>query len=145
MATTHAMLRDFFGIADVTVAPPRAAHPRFGGALHNFHTTASVDVLDPPFVTFAHYVIAAHDKVENAYDILPQSAGRLTNVSRPEHRTTPLATKTPTGASPLFLEFLASFKDKKRTRPEEEKPDIQTKNANTGNHGFLAKYRTGAK
>lgn len=139
------MLRDFFGISDVTVAPPRAAHPRFGGTLDNFHTTATVDVLDPPFVTFAHYVIAAHDKVENAYDILPQSAGRLTNVSRPEHRTTPLAQKTPTGASPLFLEFLASFKDKKRVRPEDEKPDIQTKNASTGNHGFLAKYRTTAK
>lgn len=123
IATTHSMLRDYFGITKVTIAPPREAHQRFGGSFktNEFQQTNALDVIEPPFVTFSQYVMSA-SKGHDAYSLLPQSAGKLTDLTRPKTRNTPLATKTSTGCCPLLLEYLASVKDTTKKRPREEEP-----------------------
>lgn len=120
MATTHCMLRDYFGISSVRIGAPRAAYAKFGGTLteSEFRQASVLDVVEAPFVTFSQYIMAAHK--QNAQTYMPQSAGALTNLTRPAVRTTPLATKESTGAPPMLLEFLAQFKDTKK-RPREEK------------------------
>lgn len=153
MAATHSILRDFFKMSEIHIAPPRAAHKRFGGPMDDMEfyatkTTSTItDVLEPPFVTFAHYVVAKHqldDKnpIENTYDLLPQSAGKLNNLTRPTDRKLPLAQKMPTGQAPLLLEYLAMIgKDeqpKKKQRPETE--DIAVRTTGSSNKGFLSRY-----
>lgn len=123
IATTHAMLRDYYGITKVTIAPPREAHERFGGsyAPDVFYGTNTLDVVEPPFVTFSQYVMSA-SKGNDAYELLPQSAGKLSDLHRPTMRITPLATKSSTGSAPMLLEYLASLKDVTKKRPREEEP-----------------------
>lgn len=136
IAVSHTVLRDYFGIHKVVISPPRAAHVRFGGTITDadfhgaFHDTK--EVLEPPFVTFAHYVMAVHenDATMKPESLLPQSAGKLTGLRRPEVRATPFATKEETGNCPLLLEFLANYKEKKRKADEEPKKAS----------GSLAKY-----
>jgi hypothetical protein len=105
------------------------------------------DILLPPFVTFAHYVMAVHEKpVENTYDLLPQSAGRLINLQRPTHRNIPLATKMETGQEPLILNYIAQLTEntlqKKRARDNEEIHVRQNVTSSTGGTqiGFLSRY-----
>ena len=161
MAATHTILRDFFNIPDVHIAPPRASHQRFGGPMDDTgfykytESTTITEVLEPPFVTFAHYVVAKHQssdasedskKVSDTYDLLPQSAGKLTSLVRPAERKLPLAQKMPTGQSPLLLEYLAAIgKDdqpKKKQRAETDDITVRSNAAATtnSNKGFLARY-----
>lgn len=128
LAPTVELLRKYFGSTNMHVAPPRSAHKRFGGPLgdSDFYGTSgylSVTTLQPPFVTFANYVVAVHqangtknpevDEVMKAdckaETLLPQSAGKLLNLERPERRTEPLATRALTGREPMILEFLANL------------------------------------
>jgi len=146
LAPTVELLRRYFGVRDTVVAPPRSAHARFGGPLHDadFYGLSGYEVksvLQPPFVTFANYVVGVHSKqgsaVPNATALLPQSAGRLVGLERPKTRSVPLATKKPSGGPPMYLEFLASLnvpKDaaqsievkstKKRGREQQEAPNF---------------------
>lgn len=120
LAPTIELLRRFFGYTKLHVAPPRAAHVRFGGPLqdadfygHSGYTTLTV--VQPPFVTFANYVLGVHQSghsgaaMSNATALLPQSAGKLAGLERPTVRATPLAERRPTGKAPLILEFLAKL------------------------------------
>jgi len=137
IALSHTVLRDFFGISKVVIGPPRTAHARFGGTVSDsefhgaFHDTK--DLLEPPFVTFASYVMAVHEAEGRSFDVhacLPQSAGKLSGLKRPETRATPLAKKEETGCPVLLLNYLATLKDKKRKAEEEPKKPS----------GSLAKY-----
>jgi hypothetical protein len=116
LAPTAEILRRYFGVNKINIAPPRASHWRFGGPLgdsqfYGHSTYSSIGVLQPPFVTFANYVVGVHKELNNENQstiaLLPQSAGRLINIQRPEVRVEPLAEKKPTGKVPLILEFLA--------------------------------------
>lgn len=89
---------------------------RFGGPLKDadFYGSSGytcVSTLQPPFVTFANYVVAAHASMrqDSVRALLPQSAGALVGLERPPVRHTPLAEKKPTGRPPLILEFLATL------------------------------------
>ena len=58
MALTIVVHRQYFGIQDITIAPPRSAHIRYGGplsdmAFRGLAETAIRDVVSPPFVSFA--------------------------------------------------------------------------------------------
>jgi len=130
LAPTVELLRRFFGMHEPYVAPPRGAHMRFGGFLgdSDFYGTSgytALKTLQPPFVTFANYVVGIHGG--DAIALLPQSAGSLIDLERPKERTAPLAEKKPTGRSPLFLEFLAGLKNTKDLKDESEA--IELKNA----------------
>lgn len=144
LSATHTVLREYFGITSVSAGPPRSAHQRFGGPLndHEFYTFGEtkqiVDELEPPFVTFAHYMIAMNGSkpVENTYDLLPQSAGQLSNLSRPKERKHPLATKTSTGQAPLLLNFIATLQEQNREVPKKRKAEEETHTA----VGYLSRY-----
>lgn len=139
LAPTVELLRRYFGSTSLHVAPPRAAHKRFGGPLgdYDFYGSSgyvSLTTLQPPFVTFANYVVGvhqqlkaetrdsrdsrdcSHDKMDavakadcKAETLLPQSAGKLVNLERPERRQEPLAQRALTGREPMILEFLANL------------------------------------
>lgn len=116
LAPTVELLRRFFGLVNIHVAPPRQSHSNFGGPLSDaefYGNTgfSSITNVQPPFVTFANYVIAVHqgDLKTPITSLLPQSAGRLINLGRPKERTIPLAEKKPSGRPPLILEFLAGL------------------------------------
>jgi hypothetical protein len=118
LAPTVELMRRFFGLTGIHVAPPRQAHVRFGGPLgpadfygHSGYTT--ITTAQPPFVTFANYVMGVHldsnSGPKTITALLPQSAGRLVDLKRPEVRSTPVAEKKITGKAPLILEFLAGL------------------------------------
>ena len=131
LAPTVELLRKYFGSTSLHVAPPRASHKRFGGPLgdRDFYGDSgyvSLTTLQPPFVTFANYVVGMHQNIKEssanedesedimkadckAESLLPQSAGKLVNLERPDRRTEPLAQRTITGKEPLILEFLANL------------------------------------
>ena len=160
LAPTVELMRRFFGLTSIHVAPPRQAHVRFGGPLgpadfygqtgYNTITTAQ-----PPFVTFANYVMGVHlnsnfDTGQNGLKItalLPQSAGRLVDLKRPEIRATPLAEKKITGKGPMILEFLAgltSLSDVKDASEaievKEPKKRARTTEPTVGPTNFLKQY-----
>lgn len=146
LAPTVELLRRYFSVRDTVVAPPRSAHVRFGGPLNDsdFYGLSNYQVksvLQPPFVTFANYVVGVHQKTDakatSATALLPQSAGRLVGLERPQTRIVPIAIKKPSGGPPMYLEFLASLnvpKDaaqsievkqtKKRGREQQEAPNF---------------------
>ena len=114
LAATTEMLRRFFGVKVPKIAPPRAAHYRFGGPLSDkdFYGESgytALNTIQPPFVTFANYVVGVHGSEEPARALLPQSAGRLINLERPSVRDFNVVEKKSTGKPPLFLELLASL------------------------------------
>lgn len=127
LAPTIELLRRYFGISDIKVAPPRASHQRFGGPLNDadFYGTSgfvSLNTLQPPFVTFANYVVGVHQSGQgqnqsqtqtemDIQDLLPQSAGKLVHLDRPEFRKDPIAKRLETGKGPLILDFLANLKN----------------------------------
>jgi len=139
LASTVELLRRFFGLNKVVVAPPRAAHWRFGGPLSDadFYGASGytcVSTLQPPFVTFANYVVGVHqadhasDRIaDKAHVLLPQSAGRLVGLERPADRSVPLAEKRVSGKVPLILEFLATLKSSKDVRDQTEAIDVKMK------------------
>jgi hypothetical protein len=117
LAPTAELLRRYFGLKKIVVAPPRCAHQRFGGPLtdYQFYGESGYTVLttlQPPFVTYANYVVAQHQQhseLVKAHSLLPQSAGRLVGLERPKERSYPLAEKKSSGKAPLLLEFLATL------------------------------------
>jgi len=164
LAPTIEVLRRFFGVMDVHIAPPRCAHERFGGPLkdNSFYGNngyVTLKTLQPPFVTFANYVVGFHRQQQLTNDdtityanptiLLPQSAGRLTNLQRPVVRTHALAEKKPTLKCPLLLEFLATM-DTVQTIHESETIDTkasslpkkrsESNNNAEGNNNFLKQF-----
>lgn len=131
LAASAEMLRRFFGLKVMTVAPPRAAHWRFGGPLNDFdfygHSGYTcLTTVQPPFVTFAHYVVGTHGRdAPTATALLPQSAGRLVGLERPTERHTPFAEKRPSGRPPLLLEFLATLKGPQDVRDSNESIEVK--------------------
>jgi hypothetical protein len=114
LAATTEMLRRYFGVKIPKIAPPRASHYRFGGPLSDsdFYGESgytALNTIQPPFVTFANYVVGVHGSKEPARALLPQSAGRLINLERPAERDFNIVEKKSTGKPPLFLELLASL------------------------------------
>jgi hypothetical protein len=76
-------------------------------------------------VTYANYVVGVHHEKANTKEIsvatlLPQSAGRLVGLTRPEERVTPLAEKKPSGKPPMLLEFLATLTSIKEIKDSTE-------------------------
>ena len=134
LAPTVELLRRYFGVRDTIVAPPRCAHKRFGGPLSDvdFYGLSGFrvsHVVQPPFVTFANYVVGVHNEshpASTATALLPQSAGRLVGLERPKVRAVPLAFKKPSGSPPLYLEFLASVAT---TAPQDNAESIEVKSA----------------
>ena len=131
LAPTIELMRRYFNVNETRIAPPRASHKRFGGTLddHDFYGDSgfvTLSTLQPPFVTFANYVVGVHQTIKTdlpVESLLPQSAGRLVDLKRPDYRSAPIAEKKPTGKAPLFLEFLAtltSIKDVKDAHQEIE-------------------------
>jgi hypothetical protein len=139
LSPTVDLLRRFFGLKDIFVAPPRAAHRRFGGPLSDgdFYGLSGymcLTTLQPPFVTFANYVVGVHQQGSETFKtsewtsthtLLPQSAGRLVGLTRPTQRATPLAEKRPTGKSPMLLEFLATLTSSKDVKDQAESIDVR--------------------
>lgn len=137
LAATLELMRRHFGVKNVHVAPPRAAHCRFGGPLgdYDFYGLSgytALQVLQPPFVTFANYVIGVHQAAGatsgtnvSISALLPQSAGRLIGLQRPAERSTPLAEKKPSGKPPLLLEFLATLTSAKDVKTNDDLIDIK--------------------
>lgn len=166
LAPTVELMRRFFGLKALHVAPPRQAHVRFGGPLgpadfygHSGYTT--ITTAQPPFVTFANYVMGVHlgagvgpggpaglnDAKKSITTLLPQSAGRLVDLQRPEIRLMPIAEKKSTGKGPLILEFLAgltSLSDVKdaseAVEVKEAKKRARTTEATVGPTNFLKQY-----
>jgi len=170
LAPTVELLRKYFGSTSLHVAPPRASHKRFGGPLgdHDFYGASgyvSLTTLQPPFVTFANYVVGVHQqlgkesKKEDFEDdvmkadckaeaLLPQSAGKLVNLERPERRSEPLAQRSLTGREPMILEFLANLQSITEITDASEQIEIKQqvskkRKANTTppeNTNFLKQY-----
>jgi len=129
LAPTYEVLRRYFGLTKIVVAPPRGAQMRFGGPLTDseFYGTsgyACLTTLQPPFVTFANYVVGTHlGQVQQGTSVtalLPQSAGALVGLERPKERLAPLAEKKPSGKVPLLLEFLANLTSSKDVKDSTE-------------------------
>ena len=134
LAPTAELMRRYFGFTSLQVAPPRAAHKRFGGPLSDgdFYGSTGytcIKTLQPPFVTFAHYVVGAHTAASENFGaavLLPQSAGRLSDLSRPKQRIIPLSEKKQSGKSPMILEFLATLQSSNDIKDNSESIDIKT-------------------
>jgi len=143
IAPTIELLRRFFGMEQVVIAPPRSSHYRFGGPLSDadFYGSSGytcLKTLQPPFVTFANYVVGMHQKMEQLHEaketkqipisaLLPQSAGRLVGLSRPQFRVNPISEKKPSGKPPLILEFLATLKSTSEVKDVSESIDVKDK------------------
>jgi hypothetical protein len=135
LALTVDLLRRFFGLKKIQVAPPRAAHSRFGGPLldSDFYGEsgyACLSAIQPPFVTFANYVVGVHREasgpdIRGVRALLPQSAGALVGLTRPTERHAPLAEKKPSGRSPLILEFLATLSSVKDVKDASEAIEVR--------------------
>jgi len=138
LALTVDLLRRFFGLKAVHVAPPRAAHARFGGPLldadyYGNSGYACLSAVQPPFVTFANYVVGVHRERTTAGGpsgstvraLLPQSAGALVGLTRPTERVAPLAEKKPSGRAPLILEFLATLSSVKDVKDASEAIEVR--------------------
>lgn len=140
LAPTVELMRRFFGLTKIVVAPPRAAHWRFGGPLcdADFYGDSGYvckTTLQPPFVTFANYVVGVHGSAAGAGPaaqatakvraLLPQSAGALVGLERPAVRATPLAEKKPSGKGPLILEFLATLTSVRDVRDTTEAIEVR--------------------
>ena len=152
LAATAEMLRRFFGLKSIVIAPPRAAHVRFGGPLgdqefYGQNPYTCITTLQPPFVTFAHYVVGVNGSSATEV-LLPQSAGRLVDLVRPAVRLEPLAQKKPTGQAPLILEFLATLTSAKDVKDVKEDIEIKSKKRKADDPvektNFLKKYVTKA-
>lgn len=133
------------------MAPPRAAHQRFGGPLSDaeFYGDSGyvcLTTVQPPFVTYANYVVGVHQAAgavngpanvgsgtgglgtagaARVSALLPQSAGRLVGLTRPTERFTPLAEKKPTGRPPMILEFLATLTSVKQAATAGEAIEVR--------------------
>lgn len=139
LALTVDLLRRFFGLKTIHVAPPRAAHARFGGPLldADFYGASGYTCLSsvqPPFVTFANYVVGVHREAagatvsavgESVRALLPQSAGALVGLVRPLERHAPLAEKKPSGRAPMILEFLATLSSVKDVKDGSEAIEVR--------------------
>ena len=154
LAPTVELLRRFFGLKDVHVAPPRQTHRNFGGPLSDsefYGNTgfSNITNVQPPFVTFANYVIAVHQGLSDTKmpitALLPQSAGRLVGLERPAIRTVPLAEKKPSGRPPMILEFLASLSSISDVKDsgeavEVKEPKKRARTTETSTTNFLKQY-----
>jgi hypothetical protein len=155
LAPTVELLRRFFGMKEMHVAPPRQTHRNFGGPLSDaeFYGQAgfsSITNVQPPFVTFANYVIAVHQGLSSESKthitaLLPQSAGRLVGLERPAVRSVPLAEKKPSGRAPLILEFLASLTSISEVRDSGEAVEVKetkkrARTTETSTTNFLKQY-----
>ena len=152
LAPTIELLRIYFGNKCMHVAPPRASHKRFGGPLNDadFYGSSgfvALTTLQPPFVTFANYVVGMHQTMpkmvgaalgsaenvepvkedEDMEFLLPQSAGKLVQLERPSYRKDPVAQRLPTGKEPLILKFLANLKNLNEINDAAEQIEIKTK------------------
>jgi hypothetical protein len=111
LAWTQQVLRNYFGVKDMSAAPPRCALKKFGGSmsLSEFYGESNTFVAmhAPPFVTFAMYAEVAKKPIDSG-------------IKRPTTRTDPVAVNESTGKVPLILEFLAA-RGAVRTRSEEPK------------------------
>lgn len=143
MSATTELLRRFFGITEIQIAPPRASHRRFGGPLSDsdFYGSSGyicTTTLQPPFVTFANYVVGVHQASQgphgnpqgpqshqSAQALLPQSAGRLIGLTRPSERSNAIAERKPTGKVPMILEFLATLSSFKDVKDHTESIDVK--------------------
>jgi hypothetical protein len=99
--------------------------------------------LQPPFVTFANYVVGVHQAhggsssgssgssgglgpvTQSAQALLPQSAGRLIGLTRPTERASAIAERKPTGKVPMILEFLATLSSVKDVKDHTESIDVK--------------------
>lgn len=157
LAATADMLRRYFGLRAITVAPPRAAHQRFGGPLSDsdFYGDSGyvcLTTVQPPFVTYANYVVGVHQSATGANGsggaatrvsaLLPQSAGRLVGLTRPAERFTPLAQKKPTGRPPMILEFLAALTSTKQVPAAGEAIEVKTTKRKREDSGAQAGEQT---
>jgi len=128
LSSTVELMRRYFSCNNFTIAPPRASHWRFGGPLNDseFYSLSgycTLNTLQPPFVTFANYVVGMHQRNSSSQEVstlLPQSAGRLIDLQRPTFRTVPLAEKKPSGKAPLILEFLAKLTNLSDVKDKDE-------------------------
>lgn len=151
LAPTIELLRIYFGNKSMHVAPPRASHKRFGGPLSDadFYGSSgfvALTTLQPPFVTFANYVVGMHQVLQHSGDqrietenveplrededmefLLPQSAGKLVHLERPSYRKDPVAQRMPTGKEPLILKFLANLKSLSEINDVAEQVEIKIK------------------
>jgi hypothetical protein len=142
LAPTIELLRRYFGQFKIRIAPPRAAHVRFGGPLEDgdFHGTSGytcLNTIQPPFVTFANYVVGVHQETCNepetsrvkqtTHALLPQSAGALVNLERKSERFHDLLEKKSTNRPPLILEFLSTLKSAAHVKDASQ--DIELKAA----------------
>lgn len=146
LAATADLLRRFFGIKEIQIAPPRASHKRFGGPLDDtdFYGTSGytcINTLQPPFVTYAHFVSAVNLAHKAEIHVLPQSAGKLIDLQRPTRRSEPIAEKRPTNQVPQILEFLATLKNISEVRDVMEAIDTKSKKRKAEEpSNFLQKY-----
>lgn len=154
LSATVELMRRYFGIREVTIAPPRASHWRFGGPLSDFDFYGSsgyacTTTLQPPFVTFANYVVGVHQGLSGSqgtktHALLPQSAGRLIGIERPSVRHAPIAEKKSSGKAPLFLEFLATLSSANDIKDHNEAIDVKkakrSRTETTEAPNFLKQY-----
>lgn len=69
------------------------------------------DVVSPPFVSFAQYIVANRSEHIAVRDtqVLPQSSGKFIDLTRPVMRDFDVLERKPTMRAPQLLNFLAEF------------------------------------
>jgi hypothetical protein len=80
-------------------------------AFRGLSEAAIRDVVSPPFVSFAQYIIAnrsEHMPMTNT-NVLPQSSGKFIDLVRPAVRDFGVLERKPTMRAPQLLNFLAEF------------------------------------
>lgn len=138
LALTAHVLRNQFGVHVIHMAPPRSAHKRQGGPLddlefHQFSERGVREVLVPPFVSFAQQVVANQksgvDITKSAdTNILPQSAGRFIDLTRPAERDFNLLERKPTQRAPMLLNWIAEMAPELLTKKETSIPKLSEDN-----------------
>ena len=163
LSLTSFVMRTYFKVHDIQIAPPRAAHQRYGGPLNDLQfrgipERGVLDVVYPPFVSYSHYVLAVQDPARSSdpKTILTSStaAGKLIDLSRPKVRDFGRLEKKTTLRAPMLLNFLAErgtsvVPDVVATKTTEENlieerrsrvPKTPAGPAATEQRGFLSRY-----
>ena len=80
-------------------------------AFRGLSESAIRDVVSPPFVSFAQYIIANRSELMPvaASHALPQSSGKFIDLVRPATRDFDVLERKPTMRAPQLLNFLADF------------------------------------
>lgn len=127
-------------------------------AFRGLSEAAIRDVVSPPFVSFAQYIVANRSESITVKEsqVLPQSSGKFIDLARPTTRDFDVLERKPTMRAPQLLNFLAEFAPELLAKKEGPSVKASEENLIEGNSrkrkevtkeasvpkGFLAQYMT---